>query len=738
MIKKIKSVSNMGVFDGYRWPTGNTLNEFKRFNIVYGSNGSGKTTLSRLFSHFATGECEQFPELKYSLEADSGTLKETDTGRVPIRVFNADYVRSNIGEIEGEMNPIFIIGEDQKELQAELAANEKELEERREKLNGLTEKIEAQEKARGKEFTSIASQIGLATKGLTSRTYRKPQADAAYKKLKEFKVSSEVELEQLCLTAEQKKLDGIPKIELGSIEADIASMFTESTILLAETVEAVVIARLKENPEISQWVEGGLGLHESGSECEFCGNTVTEQRLKSLAAHFNDADKALKEQLQSLISEYDEATKSLLSHPLPSKLQLFDEFQEEFQTLKALFLGEIETLKVTLTDATSLVGKKLSSRTEELEFDMVVDTATLSDAAKKINEVLERHNEKSSSFEEARTSASEQIEKHYLSTIQPEIEKYDAELEKLGAEEEGVRESNAESGQLELDELQIEIKRKRGLIANTQKAAEDMTRKLEVFLGRKELRFDPEGDGYRIYRKTEAAQGLSEGEKTAIAFVYFSVQLEDQDFDKTKGVVVVDDPISSLDASSTYQAFAFLKEAVKDSKQVFLLTHNFDFLKLLLNWIKHHPHARNDREYFMLKAKAASGDDRKSWIEPMDTALTKNGSEYVFLFKQVRDYVCDGTIENAYPMPNIIRKVLEQFLEFMCPTADSTYHKLQGLTFDPVKKTALNKYANDFSHPTGKGLDPSLVDETRNNVAHLIEMIENVAPIHYANLNRNL
>lgn len=727
----------MGVFDGYRWPTGNTLNEFKRFNIIYGSNGSGKTTLSRLFSHFATGECEQFPDIKYSLEAANGTLKETDTGSVSIRVFNPDYVRSNIGEIEGELNPIFIVGQDQKDLQTELAANEKELLERKNKLDSLNEKIETQEKSRGKEFTEIAKLIGVATKGLTSRNYRKPNADAAYKRLTDFKVFSGKELEQLSQTAEQKKLDEISNIELGSVETEIASIAHKSTEILSETVEAVVISRLKENPEISQWVEGGISLHEPSSECEFCGNIVREERLKSLAAHFNDADKALKERLQSLVSEYLEAAGSLQSDPLPSKLQLFDEFQEEFETLKAAFLEEVEKLQASLVDGKALIEEKLGSRTEKMTFRVKLDTAAVTEAVAKFNEILRRHNVKSASFEEARTSASKQIEKHYLSTIQPDIQNYDTELDKLRTEKKGVQDSDAQSGQLSLDELQSEIKRKRGLIANTQKAAEDMTRKLEVFLGRKELRFDPEGDGYRIYRKTEAAQGLSEGEKTAIAFVYFSVQLEDQDFDKTKGVVVVDDPISSLDASSTYQAFAFLKEAVKDSKQVFLLTHNFDFLKLLLNWIKHHPHARNDREYFMLKAKASASDDRKSWIEPMDTALTKNGSEYVFLFKQVRDYVCDGTIDNAYPMPNIIRKVLEQFLEFMCPTTDSTYRKLQNLKFDSIKKTALNKYANDFSHPTGKGLDPSLIDETRNNAAHLIEMIKAVAPIHFKNLNRN-
>ena len=72
------------------------------------------------------------------------------------------------------------------------------------------------------------------------------------------------------------------------------------------------------------------------------------------------------------------------------------------------------------------------------------------------------------------------------------------------------------------------------------------------------------------------AKRLSEGEKTAITFLYFVVGLQDQDFDLAEGIVVIDDPISSLDSSSVYQAFSFLKNAVKDARQIFLLTHNFD------------------------------------------------------------------------------------------------------------------------------------------------------------------
>jgi len=64
----------------------------------------------------------------------------------------------------------------------------------------------------------------------------------------------------------------------------------------------------------------------------------------------------------------------------------------------------------------------------------------------------------------------------------------------------------------------------------------------------------------------------------------------------------------------------------------------------------------------------------------------------------------------------------------------SLYKKLEDLPtngFDPSKKTVFLKFANDMSHPTFSGIDPALVVETQNNITHLLELIENVAPIYY-------
>ena len=137
-----------------------------------------------------------------------------------------------------------------------------------------------------------------------------------------------------------------------------------------------------------------------------------------------------------------------------------------------------------------------------------------------------------------------------------------------------------------LQALKDSFEAKQAKVSSEHAGGAALTDKLKIFLGRTDLRFESAAEGYHVQRRGKPAKRLSEGEKTAIAFLYFIVQLGDQDFNIKEGVVVIDDPISSLDAASIYQAFAFLKNAVKDAKQVFILTHNFDFMKLLLNWVQ--------------------------------------------------------------------------------------------------------------------------------------------------------
>jgi wobble nucleotide-excising tRNase len=254
-------------------------------------------------------------------------------------------------------------------------------------------------------------------------------------------------------------------------------------------------------------------------------------------------------------------------------------------------------------------------------------------------------------------------------------------------------------------------------------------------LGRTDLRFESDPDGYRVLRQGKPAKRLSEGERTAIAFLYFLVQLRDQDFEMPEGIVVIDDPISSLDASAIYQAFSFLKNETQNAKQLFVLTHNFEFLRLLLNWLKNIPGPRADKTYTMVLCSETE-QGRFARLASLDKLLIEHATEYHYLFKVLYSFKSDGTILGCYHIPNIARKVLETFLDFHVPSNKSTYQKLEETNFEPHKKTAIYKFANDLSHHTGKSFDPSLVSEAQKNVSYLLEMIAAVAPLHYAGLQK--
>jgi wobble nucleotide-excising tRNase len=77
---------------------------------------------------------------------------------------------------------------------------------------------------------------------------------------------------------------------------------------------------------------------------------------------------------------------------------------------------------------------------------------------------------------------------------------------------------------------------------------------------------------------------LSEGECSLIAFCYFMAKLDDIESNGKNLIIWIDDPISSLDSNHVFFVYSLLRaEIVEASKyeQLFISTHNLDFLKYL-------------------------------------------------------------------------------------------------------------------------------------------------------------
>lgn len=746
MIKKILKLKNLGIFIDYKCDP--NLPEFKRYNLIYGWNGSGKTTLSQLFTSLETGKSETFPNLEYKIQTADGDLTQDTPYNKKIRVFNQEYISDNINLLEGKAKPIFILGKENKELAEAIKRDEKILygdPEKKDDIGKIKElelkkrEFENKEKEKGKIFSDIAKIISINTSGITARNYRKNNAEQAFLRLKMKQILTTDEIHRFSLALKQQEKPLISELSVGDINKKVNEILDNAKSLMQSTVESVVINRLKENPEISFWVEQGLALHikNNSSNCEFCDRPLPSERISELLAHFNDADRKLKEDIDTTNKEVEQVYNAVKSIYCVDKANLYDELQPEYLNLVEQLSKCKEELLNSLITLKEEIEKKKANTTVSMELSTTINTESFISAVDMLNAEIRKHNSKTNNFSQVKAEAATKLENHYLSEIYDDVKKIDSEILNINQEINLLQNGDPnDPTNIGITKIKQRIIDNKNRLSNSGLACDEINKQLKTFLGRDELTFEVADEGYIIKRKGKIAKNLSEGEKTAIAFVYFTIHLKDQDFDINNGIIVVDDPICSLDSNSLFQAFAFLKNAVKDGGQVFILTHNFDFLRLLLNWLGHHK-MKPKSMFFMVKNFIVDGE-RVATIANLDPLLENYQNEYHYLFSLLFGFQSDGTIAKVYHIPNVARKVLEYFLMIMIPNDSSLFEKLEKIAFDENKKTAIYKFVNDQSHITGKGFDPSLVQECQNCVRYLLEMMEKVFPAHYEILTKSV
>lgn len=759
MIRHFEKIKNLGVFADYK-KSKNTA-PFKQFNLIYGMNGSGKTTLSRFFADLVFGEAKGFPDLEYKVITSDGT--EYTEGKPfigKIKVFNLDYVDANIGEIgkagknEGDENnikPIFVIGAENKKLAEVVEKDEDDLTKLKRIENEKNDELEKISLKRDNIFTDVAREISTHSSGTVARNYRRNNAAKAFKNLENPHKLNVDELAVAVNATKQARLDKHNHVSFGNISLKIkenqdieffeALDFYEDTIITIaeENAESKTIQRLLENPDIAEWVEHGMEIHEkhNGKNCEYCQQIIPTDRIKELAEHFNASDSILKDKIEKMILGIEHLHKQTKIVTFPDSNSFYEELKEKYSTKLSLAHDLFNKLDQHLNNLNSILKNKLNKRSESYtvqikKYESRVYKSVIGD----INIIIDEHNNETDKFDSRHSKYHLMIEKHFLSDIYDQVKEKDNEIKEINNILKRCKEGEPTSGKLGIDTLQERIKKNKLQISSAHKAAEELSQKLASFLGHSNLRFESKGDGYSIMRSGRIAKRLSEGEKTAITFLHFVVSLKDRDFDVAKGIVVIDDPISSLDSNSIYQAFSYLKNAVVNAEQVFILTHNFEFLKILLYWLQNSPNTKKNTTYLMLHCSNENDTQRETTFEELDETLCKYKDEFTYLFKLLKAFSDDndGTLAKAYPYPNMIRKVWETFLE-QHSMGGSLYEKMENLKFpDKNKKTAVNKYSNDLSHPTFSGLDPAVINETQTNIKHLIEIIESVAPRYYESL----
>ncbi len=757
IISKISSITGIHVF---RDPAVvSDLPEFKRYNLIYGFNGSGKTSLSRVFASIQKGAiADKLPPesgFKFSLDDASEIQSDRNLDRLKDRilVFNGDFVDENLQWTSGSASPIYFIGK----AQADLAKQRETLEK---KLPDLEEEYERADKAQreaSKAFetrkTAMARSIEAnARQG--ARKFNATQLAKAYSEDPDVGTSLQVTEAQIKgYVALADRAAPLPKLVVPTFEdLFISELVSECRDRLAVTLGSISLKELKDNESMLPWIKTGISYHQSKelSKCLFCSSDIPHGRLESLATAIDDKYDALIAGIQTL---HDATTRSVekfrslmmySSNDISVRQEDFKSASEIVATARGKGIEILESL-------VSALRAKLSRPNVAIDLDKVISAETsievdrlLSTGMATLVDVIWAHNKAHDDFATEQDHAKNSLRRHYL---RENYEEY-ASLESS----EKIAVDTAKEKKIARDAVREEIDALKRRMREHQGAAETLNKLIANYLGRTEIEFRPRDEGYEIFRSGAPMTGwLSEGERTAIALCYFLTMLEADGRRLKDLIIVLDDPISSLDSGALNYAFCMLKARLDDSiSQLFILTHNLNFMNEVKKWLKNRARSKEEtgREpaaalVFLNSFQKAGETDRRTRFQNMPKYIREYESEYHYLFHLILRFIrkIDDPATYFFVVPNALRKVLDVFLSFKVPGSFGLDEKIRKLLsglppeIDRTKFAALERLSQVESH--GDSLDDLItqssmtVEEADRAANSLVELMKASDAVHY-------
>ena len=724
MIKSVDKIKNFGLFKDFKWSS--NIPNFSQYNLIYGWNYSGKTTLSRIFGCIELKELHSdFQNAEFELIDDQNNkILHNDLGKSPyqFRVFNTDFVEENIHWDSQEAEPIFILGKADIELQKQIKS-----------LNDDIDNLTSEKKK--KEDNKNRLNAGLE-KSLTEKARELDRIKPPYdkRKLRNSLGKIKSEPEQYCLNEDSVKelletLNTSPKDKLSEIPVEVLGQdkLKEIEEILDRTVVSQTIERLKNNPELNDWVRKGLDLHKGKERCEFCGSPLPENLLKEYEKHFS-------EEYENLMSELNTLTEDLkkykISISFPDEKRLYPQLETEYKDIKTKFDQYINEYNENIGELIKLLEEKVKNPFKKLAERLIhFDRDCVNGNLKKLNEVLRKHNSISDNFKNEQEKASEKLEFHYAYEFNQENKYFDSlkRLEKLTQE---INQVNRD-----IKKKEEEIGKIESQLSDIAKAADKINQYLRSMFGKEHIKIEVAGKNkFKILRDGSDAKNLSSGEKTAIAFSYFLTRLEDRETDISKAMVFIDDPISSLDSNHLYNTFAVIQAKLSDCHQLFVSTHNHEFFNLIKEWLKSVRDHRN-KCCFYLNERITKNGDETSDIKKLPSILLNFKSEYHFLFYKIKSFADNPSTdyESLYQLPNIIRRFLEAFIGFKYSAG---FNELQKIIDDESNRIKVNRFVQEFSHQ--RDLNRSLIfcdsSECKTVVDIVLKAVESKDSEHYKTL----
>ncbi|MGC8651497.1 MAG: AAA family ATPase [Minisyncoccia bacterium] len=756
-IKKISFINNLGGFSDFK---GDEISDFKEYNFIYGWNYSGKTTFSRLFRFLEIKSIpDDFKELRFKIETDSGEITQGDIGKeYPIRVFNEDFVAENFywDDENHEINPVFILGKEAKELEEKMKKLSKDNEEKSNQIEELKKDIKQKENSLANSLTNKASEIRRILGITNSREFDKNSLEEKIKTLEENYESKILDETTLHETIKRYKSEVKREISFNKPKLKFNELLDKAKKILSSKVTSQqLIQRLQENPELSKWIYEGIRFHENETTCQFCGNKLPEDLLDRLNKHFSDEYKKLKEEIKNINNEIDSEVEKIKNMQLPHLEEFFKNFHNEYDRIKRNFNDANAVCISNLKKLKKYLSEKENNPFEQLEIPIDdIKESKMEEIISELDKLVSDHNEEVKNFQKQKKKLQGEIIEHYAAEfinqkIYSELKYFELkrEIENKQKEQENLA-NKLEGNKKQIKEIQNRIKAE-------AIGAERINEYFSKFFSENNLKVEltDNNNKYKLYRDNKVAKYLSTGEKNIIALIYFFAKLDETNFDFRNSIIFIDDPISSLDSNHLYGMNGFICEKFKSCGQLFITTHNYDFFNLLKDFKKYDLRSNDYRRADGSNPQGALYLIKKTQqgisIQNLPPVLERHKSEYNYLFSILHEFKENSNKSNfemLFILPNIIRRFLEQYLNMKYPDGKTRSKDIKDKfkkfadSIDEAKISKVLKLINEHSHEEvlehSKRI-PELL-EIEDCISFIMELLNNKDSQHLEALKASL
>lgn len=660
-------------------------------NFFFGNNGTGKSTIAKAIK---SGRGVAF--------ADGKQFEDY----IPL-VYNQEFINDNMRSYH-EMKGIFTFDEVNSDLQDEFDQLNNQLgEARKTKASAESAKaevegklVELDDKSMRNQFSALKDLRNKFGKLIPSRlSTSKTLIPEIRRHLNKAALQDEAEM--------QRQYNAI----YGSDAKEYTEFLTIPDTMVLDTVEGeeilnVVITNTAETEmaqflkriDATEWMRQAHERYHGKTEgrCPYCYRMLPEDFEQKFLESFDDLyDKNL-QKLNAFLKSYRDKANALYLHisRLPEEIYPgTDEkgYNEKLAVLKDAVSENIDAIKSKIAEP----SKKITL----VEVASILED--ISEMIATINKMIRTNNEAYNTKTKKISELRENLFCHMAYTLQRDFKMHD-QSRKMIIDAVDVQKKIIKTQSDLMAEIKDKLRGKQGSVKDTTVAMKKINEMLrdanfQGFEMRPHIDSSQPADGekpinYEVIRTStgKVTEDLSEGEKNFIAFLYFLQKVFGNDSDQEdtrEKIVVIDDPVSSMDSSTLFIVGEQIRKMVevcrnnadnRDAvmkgnfiKQIFVFTHNAYFHREVT-----YPHAdRYEFVSFYLVRKIDNRSsvhlcDRQDPDEPtarINVNPVKNS--YAALWEEYKE------VSSAVPLMNAIRRILEYYFLQLCGYEGSNLRK---------------------------------------------------------------